>query len=149
MNVRDEAQQIVCDMVKKFKKDIMMTQLKIISYEKGLGIAPDPVLNDAKPKCKKCLKTRLNELWKNSMTLSLKNKGTLVYSIIPRDLLMRTYYDNKVTYDLLAWMADLPKLSKVKSNQILMHLSALILEQTPLSFEGQFQDDRVGLDINK
>ena len=60
----------------------------------------------------------------------------MVYSIIPRDLLMRTYYDNKVTYDLLAWMADVPKLTKVKTNQILMHLSALIMENTLLSFEG-------------
>lgn len=49
---------------------------------------------------------------------------------------MRTYYDNKVTYDLLAWMADVPKLTKVKTNQILMHLSALIMENTLLSFEG-------------
>ena len=49
---------------------------------------------------------------------------------------MRTYYDNKVTYDLLAWMADVPKLAKVKSNQILMHLSAIIMEQTPFNFEG-------------
>ena len=58
-------------MVKKFKKDIMLTQLKIISYEKDLGIE-NPL---ADTKCKKCLKTRLNELWKNSMTLNLKNKG--------------------------------------------------------------------------
>ena len=49
---------------------------------------------------------------------------------------MRTYYDNKVTYDLLAWMANVPKLTKVKTNQILMHLSAIIMEYTVLNFEG-------------
>ena len=133
-------------MVKKFKKDIMLTQLKIINYDKSLGIKIDP--KSGKIKCDKCLKTRLSNLWKNSMTLSLKNQGCLAYSIIPRDLLLRTYYDNKIAYDLLAWIADVPKLTKVKTNQILMHVSALIMENTPLNFEGKLQDDRVGLDIN-
>ena len=46
-------------------------------------------------------------------------------------------------------MTNVDKLMKVKLNQVLMHLGALAMQQTGLNFEGDLQDSRVGLDINK
>ena len=72
-----------------------------------------------------------------------------MFSIIPEDMLMRMFLENKCENDLLAWMTNVDKLTKVKLNQVLMHLGALALQQTGMNFEGDAQDSLVGLNINK
>lgn len=83
-----------------------------------------------------------------SVALSLKNKGKVMFCIIPEDMLMRIFAENKSENDLLAWMTNVDKLTKVKLNQVLMHIGAISMQQTIFNFEGLAQDKRVGLDIN-
>ena len=73
------------------------------------------------------LKERLKRLWQNTCILNMKNKGCLKYSLIPEDLLIRTFNENKNVYDILNWMMVSPLVPKLKMNQILIHLGALLL----------------------
>jgi len=43
-------------------------------------------------------------MWGLSTTLNIKKRGDFQYSIIPEDLLMRTFYRTKGVRDLLEWM---------------------------------------------
>lgn len=111
-------------LISKFKKKVMMNKLKMIEIKKSV------------PGCKD-IKERLNNLWINCVTLSLRNKGTVVFSIIPQDMLIRVFYENQVSYDLLSWVTNTDKFTKVKCNQILMHFASLVLQFTPYKFEGE------------
>ena len=64
-------------------------------------------------------------------------------------MLIRLFYKVKVSYDLLSWITNIDKFTKVKYNQILMHLASLFMQMTTYSFEGQLQDTRLGLPINE
>lgn len=57
----------------------------------------------------------------------MKNKGKLKFSIMPEDMLIRTFNENSNVYDLLGWMMKSPLVPKLKMNQILVHLGALFL----------------------
>ena len=64
---------------------------------------------DIQSKCSKehiqeSLQTKLKRVWRLATSLNIKKKGVFKYSVIPEDLLMRTYYNNKVAHDLLTWM---------------------------------------------
>ena len=64
---------------------------------------------EIKSKCshtheKESLQCKLKRVWRLATSLNIKKKGVFKYSVIPEDLLMRTYYNNKVAHDLLAWM---------------------------------------------
>ena len=61
-------------------------------------------------------------------TLNIKNKGKLKYSVIPEDMLIRTFNATKVRHDLLGWMMTGPLFPKIKMNQILLHMGALLLQ---------------------
>jgi hypothetical protein len=73
---------------------------------------------------------KLKKIWKLATTLNIKKNGDFQYSIIPEDLLMREYYKNKSSRDLLQWMGDSNQFIKLKINQILMHLLSLIFQST-------------------
>ena len=83
------------------------------------------------------LQERLKRMWHYSCALGLKGKGKVAYCIIPEDMLMRMYSENKVKHDLLDWIMNMDKLVKVKLNQILMHIAALTIQQTAFNLEAQ------------
>lgn len=62
---------------------------------------------------------------------------------------MRTYYENKIPYDLLTWMINYDQFIIIRLNQVIFHSMALFMQFTMLKFEGPFQDERIGLTINQ
>ena len=64
-------------------------------------------------------------------------------------MLIRMFYENQKSYDLLSWVTNVDKFTKVKCNQILMHFGSLCMQQTAYKFEGETQDIRLGLMINQ
>ena len=46
----------------------------------------------------------LNKLWKLGVLMNVKRMGKYNFSLIPYDMIMRTYYENKIPYDLMTWM---------------------------------------------
>lgn len=137
----DEKNSMFTSAINKLKANIMVQKLKAIELDDDGG--------DENATSKLELEDRLKRMWHYSCALGLKIKGKVAYCIIPEDMLMRMYSENKVKHDLLDWIMNMDKLVKVKLNQILMHIAALTMQQTGYDFEGQGQDLRVGLDINK
>ena len=81
--------------------------------------------------------------------ISIKNLGKLVFSIIPEDLLLRTYYETKTENDLLNYMFDGEQFKKMKLTQVLFHVSILMLQTTSWNSTSKYLDDRIGLNINE
>ena len=69
--------------IKRFKKMVMVEKLKAIDVNGTWDNSED---GSTIP-----LDKRLERMWQNCVALSLKNKGDLMFSIIPIDMLMRMY----------------------------------------------------------
>ena len=71
-----------------------------------------------------------------------------MFSVIPQDLLLRVYYETKTPSDLLIWMFGNEQFQKMKMNQLLFHISILVLQGSSYS-KGEKMDTRIGLEITK
>ena len=72
-----------------------------------------------------------------------------MYSIIPEDLLFKTYFGERGSNDLLTWMFGTKHFTKLKLNQVLLNVCAILIQGTNQNMTGFGQDKRIGLDINK
>lgn len=95
------------------------------------------------------LRQKLKSIWKSSLLVNIKNRGSLMFSVIPQDMLLRTYYETKTSSDLLNWMFGNEQFQKMKLNQTMFHLSILLLQGTHWKSSSIDLDARIGLDINK